>query len=130
VQLKEVQVGDRVRIVCGFDPEDVPGFVSDMRPLVGREGTVAGVGSWVEVHVDDDWQSDGEPQHWSWPAKCLELVRSSPGQRLARIQAAVGRLAATASGPDRLLQLQRRMVRATKAAADLVVEEVAKMGAA
>lgn len=128
MQLKDVRVGDRVRIVCGFNPEETPGFMSDMRLLVGREGTVTGVGSWVEVHVDGDWQSDGEPQHWSWPAKCLELVRSSPAQRIARVQAAVGRLVATATGPARLLQLQRRMVRATKAAADLVVEEVAKMG--
>jgi hypothetical protein len=70
----------------------------------------------------------GEPQHWDWPAKCLELVRSSPDKRLASVQAAVGRLVASASGPDRLLQLQRRMVRATKAAADLVVGEVTKMG--
>jgi len=123
MKIDEIKVGDRIRIVCGFDPQDAPGFVSDMRPLVGREGTVAGVGSWVEVHADGDWQSDGEPQHWSWPAKCLELARSSPGQRLARVQAAVGRLVATASGPDRLLQLQRRMARVTKAA-----EEVAKMG--
>jgi len=66
--------------------------------------------------------------HAWWPVSFVERVRSSPAQRLARIQAAVGRLVASASGPDRLLQLQRRMVRATKAAADLVVGEVTKMG--
>jgi len=129
VQLKDVRVGDRVRIVCGFAPEEEPGFISDMLALVDRVGTVTGVDKWVIVHVDGDMTA-GEPQHWDWPAKCLELVRSSPDKRLARVQVAVGRLVATASGPDRLLQLQRRMVRATKAAADLVVGEVAKMGAA
>lgn len=125
MKIEDIKVGDRVRLLpwvggSAFSNAAVDREVS-VETIESPHGTRAGL-------VFVRWL---ESIGWYWPAAAVEPVtptRSSPYQRLARVQATVGRLVASASGPDRLLQLQGRMLRATKAAADLVVEEVAKMG--
>jgi hypothetical protein len=126
MKIDEIKVGDVLvpRRWREDDSSDLV-FLDAMGEFCDKPQVVREVDRW-----DDTISFEGcivEGLHAWWPVSFVERVRSSPGQRLARVQAAVGRLAATASGPDRLMQLQRRMVRATKAAADLVVEEVAKM---
>jgi hypothetical protein len=120
--LKDVKIGDLVVPRNFGDKDDNYAFVSGMDGYCDKPQKITDIDTEDGVvEIDNEW--------W-WPVRFVDDVpqRSSPGQRLARVQAAVGRLVATASGPDRLLQLQRRMVRATKAAADLVAGKVAKMG--
>jgi len=125
MKIDEIKAGDRVRLLPWVGGSDFS------NAAVGREVSVEGIESPYGTRAELVFVRWLESIGWFWPAAAVELVapqRSSPAQRLARVQAAVGRLVASASSSGRLLQLQRRMMRATKAAADLVVEEVAKMG--
>lgn len=127
MKIDEIKVGDVLvpRRWREDDSSDLV-FLDEMGEFCDKPQVVCEVDRW-----DDTISFEGcivEGSHTWWPVSFVERARSSPAQRIARVQATVGRLVATASGPDRLLQLQRRMLRATKAAADLVVEEVAKMG--
>ena len=122
MRLEDVKIGDLVVPRNFGDKDDNYAFVSSMAGYCDKPQKI------TDIDTEDGVVEIAN--EWWWPVRFVDATpqRSSPAQRIARVQAAVGRLVATATGPARLLQLQRRMVRATKAAADLVVEEVAKMG--
>ena len=68
-----MKIGDKVRIVKGFDtiPNGVR-FLDEMKTNVGLSGKIVDAFNngcfWVRTDKDT----------WSWPAECLELITDNP----------------------------------------------------